>query len=65
MLRHGVQKLLGAFGYKLVSLEAAKPSRGFTQFFPLFKQFGFSPKNIWDVGSNRRDRTRAAVRCSL
>jgi FkbM family methyltransferase len=60
MLRHGVQKLLGAFGYKLVPLEAAKPSWGLTQFFPLLEQFGFSPKSIWDVGSNR-DWTRAAV----
>jgi len=32
VLRHGVPRFLGAFVYKLVPLEAAKPSRGLRQF---------------------------------
>src|SRR5215467_3049325 len=62
MLRRIVQGVLGAFGYKLVTLEAAKPSWGLTQFFPLLQQFGFAPTSIWDVGANRGDWTRAALR---
>jgi FkbM family methyltransferase len=62
MLKRVVQGFLGAFGYKLVTLEAAKPSWGLTQFFPLLKQLGFEPRNIWDVGANRGDWTRAALR---
>lgn len=61
MLRRAVQSFFGAFGYKLVTLEAAKPTWGLTQFFPLLKQLGFAPKNIWDVGANRGDWTRAAL----
>src|SRR5262249_9778844 len=62
MLKRAVQGFLGAFGYRLVPVDAAKPSWGLTQFFPLLKRFGFDPKNIWDVGANRGDWTRAALR---
>jgi len=62
MLRRALQGFVGTFGYKLVSLEAGKPTWGLTNFFPLLKQFGFAPQNIWDVGANRGDWTRAAVR---
>ena len=51
MFKRAVQGFLRAFGYKLVTLEAAKPTWGLTQFFPLLKQFGFSPRHIWDVGA--------------
>ena len=61
MLRRAVQRLFGAFGYKLVTIEAARPTWGLTQFFPLLKQLGFEPKSIWDVGANRGDWTRAAL----
>lgn len=61
MLRRAVRGFFGAFGYKLVTIEAAKPTWGLTQFFPLLKQFGFEAKNIWDVGANRGDWTRAAL----
>lgn len=56
-----LQRFFAAFGYKVVTLDAAKPSWGLTQFFPLLKEFGFEPQNIWDVGANRGDWTRAAV----
>jgi len=56
-----VQGFFGVFGYKVVTLDAARPSWGLTQFFPLLKQFGFEPKSIWDVGANRGDWTRAAL----
>jgi len=61
MFKRAVQGFLRAFGYKLVTLEAAKPTWGLTQFFPLLKQFGFAPRHIWDVGANRGDWTRAAL----
>jgi len=61
MLKRLVQRFFGVFGYKLVTLEAAKPTWGLIQFFPLLKQFGFDPKNIWDVGANRGDWTRTAL----
>ena len=61
MLKRVVQSLFTAFGYKLVAVEAAKPTWGLTQFFPLLKRFAFDPKNIWDVGANRGDWTRAAL----
>jgi len=57
-----VQGLLSPFGYKLVTLEAAQPTWGLTHFFPLVRSFGFAPRHIWDVGANRGDWTRAAVR---
>jgi FkbM family methyltransferase len=61
MFRRAVQGFLRAFGYQLVTREAAKPTWGLTQFFPLLKQFGFAPGHIWDVGANRGDWTRAAL----
>jgi len=62
MLKRAVQRLVGMVGYKLVTLEAALPSWGLTHFFPLLQRFGFAPQQIWDVGANRGDWTRAAVR---
>src|ERR1051326_916770 len=65
MLKRAVQRLAGVVGYKLVTLEAAQPSWGLTHFFPLLQRFGFAPRHIWDVGANRGDWTRAAVRYFL
>ena len=62
MLRRLVQGLLSPFGYKLVTLEAARPTWGLTNFFPLLASFGFAPRQVWDVGANRGDWTRAALR---
>jgi len=62
MLRRTLQGALSLIGYKLVTLEAAKPSWGLNHFFPLLRSFGFAPRHIWDVGANRGDWTRTAVR---
>lgn len=62
MLKRSVQLFFRSFGYKLVTLEAAKPSWGLTHFFPLLRESGFSPSSVWDVGANRGDWSRAAVR---
>lgn len=62
MIKRGVQRLLANFGYKLVTLDAAKPTWGLTHFFPMLRQFGFKPRNVWDVGANRGNWTRDAVR---
>jgi len=61
MFKRTVQRVIGGFGYKLVTLEAAKPTWGLTHFFPLLQRFGFSPRHVWDVGANRGDWTRAAL----
>lgn len=62
MLKRTVQRFLGAFGYRVVMLEAAQPTWRLTHFFPLLQRFGFRPRHSWDVGANRGDWTRASVR---
>jgi FkbM family methyltransferase len=62
MFKKAIQKFVFAFGYKLVPVDSLKPTWGLVHFFPLLKNFGFAPRNIWDVGANRGDWTREAIR---
>jgi FkbM family methyltransferase len=62
MLKRAVQILLSTFGYKLVPADNYRPSWNLVHFFPLLKSFGFAPRHIWDVGANRGDWTRTAIR---
>ena len=62
MIKQLVQRLLSTFGYKLVPVDSLKPTWGLVHFFPLLKNFGFAPRNIWDIGANRGDWTREAIR---
>jgi FkbM family methyltransferase len=39
-----------------------RPVFGLDSFFPLLRQFGFAPRHIIDVGANRGNWTRAAIR---
>jgi FkbM family methyltransferase len=62
MLKRGAQRLLSTLGYKLVPADNFRPSWNLVHFFPLLKSFGFAPRHIWDVGANRGDWTRTAIR---
>ncbi len=58
-----VQSTLGKFGYRLArSNNVDKPIFGLDCIFPLLKKFGFSPKSVIDVGANRGNWTRTALR---
>ncbi|MGH9744587.1 MAG: FkbM family methyltransferase [Candidatus Acidiferrales bacterium] len=58
-----VQSALGKFGYRLVRSNAnGAPAYGLDCIFPLLKRFGFAPKHVIDVGANRGNWTRAALR---
>jgi len=60
LLKRSIQKILSAFGYRLVPLSTV-PDCSLERFFPLIKNFGFRPRNVWDVGANHGNWTRAAV----
>ena len=59
-LKRGIQKVLSTFGYRLVPL-ASLPVFGLERFFPLIRNSGFRPRNVWDVGANHGNWTRAAI----
>jgi FkbM family methyltransferase len=57
-----VQSTLERFGYGLAPLETPRPNYGLDCLFPLLKQFGFVPTHVLDVGANKGNWTRAALR---
>lgn len=58
-----IQSILGQFGFRLIRLDhRVRPIYGLDSFFPLLKQFGFAPKHIIDVGANRGNWTRTAIK---
>jgi FkbM family methyltransferase len=62
-MKQFVQSLLGKFGYRLVKTDMlCRSPYGLTTFFPLLKRLGFAPASILDVGANRGDWTRIALR---
>jgi FkbM family methyltransferase len=62
-MKNFVQAVFGRLGYRITKLDAVwKPHYGLDNFFPLLKGYGFAPKHIIDVGANRGDWTRKAVR---
>jgi FkbM family methyltransferase len=56
-----IQAALGKVGYRL-SRVANAPKDGLTCFFEAIQRAGFTPRHIVDVGANRGNWTRAAIR---
>jgi FkbM family methyltransferase len=62
-MKHLIQSILRKFGVRIVRLqEIPGSSWGLDIFFSSVKRFGFSPKNIIDVGANHGNWTRAAIK---
>jgi FkbM family methyltransferase len=57
-----VQSTLAPFGYRLTRIDTSAPAYGLDRLFPLLKRFGFAPKHVLDVGANRGNWTRTALR---
>lgn len=58
-----VQCILGKFGLRIVRIEGSpQPSEGLDPFFSLLDRLGFYPKHVLDVGANRGNWTRTALR---
>lgn len=58
-----IQSILGKFGLRVVRVNGGpRPSEGLEPFFSLLGRLGFAPKHIVDVGANRGDWTRTAIR---
>jgi FkbM family methyltransferase len=58
-----IQSLLGKFGFRVVRInDGPRPSEGLEPFFTLLERLGFHPKHILDVGANRGDWTRTAIK---
>jgi FkbM family methyltransferase len=54
---------LGKLGFRLVRInEGPRPSEGLDPFFSLLQRLGFAPKHILDVGANRGNWTRTALK---
>src|SRR5215467_3428989 len=60
-LKRLLQAALGKFGYRL-SRAANTPKDGLTCFFEAIQRAGFVPRHIIDVGANRGNWTRTAIR---
>jgi FkbM family methyltransferase len=56
-----LQSTLAKFGYRLVRTANA-PKDGLTCFFEAIQRAGFAPRHIVDVGANRGNWTRSAIR---
>ena len=56
-----LQAVLGKFGYRLIRMPNA-PKDGLTCFFEAIQWAGFVPRHIVDVGANRGNWTRSAIR---
>lgn len=59
-LKRAIQKFVSAFGYRLVPLTTVSVC-SLERFFPLIKNSGFQPRNVWDVGANHGNWTRVAI----
>jgi FkbM family methyltransferase len=63
MIRQVIQGTLRRFGYRLARItDPLELNYGLDNFFPLLKRFGFAPKHILDIGANRGNWTRAAIK---
>ena len=62
-MNHLVNRLLQKFGFRLVRInDGPRPSEGLDPFFSLLQKLGFAPKHILDVGANRGNWTRTALK---
>jgi FkbM family methyltransferase len=58
-----LQSVLAKLGFRLVRInEGPRPSEGLDPFFSLLQRLGFAPKHILDVGANRGNWTRTAIK---
>jgi FkbM family methyltransferase len=57
-----VQSVLKRFGYRLSSQHTAPQAYGLDCFFALMKRRGFAPRHVIDVGANKGNWTRAAIK---
>jgi len=58
-----LQSVLAKFGFHLVRInDGPRPSEGLYPFFSLLQRLGFAPKHILDVGANRGNWTRTALK---
>jgi FkbM family methyltransferase len=58
-----IQSILGKFGLRVVRIQdGPQPSEGLDPFFSLLERLGFAPKHILDIGANRGNWTRTAIR---
>ncbi len=58
-----LQSVLAKFGFRLVRInDGPRPSEGLDPFFSLLQRLGFAPKHILDVGANRGNWTRTAIK---
>jgi FkbM family methyltransferase len=62
-VNHLVNRLLQKFGFRLVRInDGPRPSEGLDPFFSSLQKLGFAPKHILDVGANRGNWTRTALK---
>jgi FkbM family methyltransferase len=62
-MKHFLQSILGKFGLRLVRVnDSPRASEGLDPFFSLLQRLGFAPKHILDVGANRGNWTRTALK---
>ena len=58
-----LHSILGKFAFRLVRInDGPRPSEGLDPFFSLLQRLGFAPKHILDVGANRGNWTRTALK---
>ncbi len=58
-----VQSLFASLGYRLTKLDSVwRPELGLEAFFPLLQDLGFAPTHVIDVGANKGNWTRTALR---
>lgn len=63
MFKSVIQTTLKKFGYRLArASDSSIPNYGLNNFFPLLRRFGFDPKHILDIGANRGNWTREAIK---
>lgn len=63
MIKRLTQSALSVFGLRLTRLDSnAAPVASLDAFFALLKRYGFDPKHVIDVGANRGNWTREAVK---
>lgn len=63
LIKRIIQGTLNNVGYRLARVtEPSEVNYGLDNFFPLMKRFGFAPRHIMDIGANRGNWTRAAIK---
>src|SRR5712672_266910 len=62
-MKVNLQSVFGIFGYRMVRIQhGPRPSEGLDPFFSLLQKLAFKPHHILDVGANRGDWSRTAIK---